>query len=44
MCVFGWLLLMVEGVEVDDVIGMFVCEVEWYGMNVIVLIGDKDFV
>ncbi|KVG64178.1 DNA polymerase I [Burkholderia pseudomultivorans] len=38
----GWPLLMVEGVEADDVIGTLAREAERRGMNVIVSTGDKD--
>lgn len=38
----GWPLLMVDGVEADDVIGTLAAEAERHGMNVIVSTGDKD--
>ena len=38
----GWPLLMVEGVEADDVIGTLAREGERRGMKVIVSTGDKD--
>ncbi|RQR56460.1 DNA polymerase I [Burkholderia sp. Bp9140] len=38
----GWPLLMVEGVEADDVIGTLAREAGRHGMNVIVSTGDKD--
>ncbi|CAG4886449.1 DNA polymerase I [Paraburkholderia saeva] len=38
----GWPLLMIEGVEADDVIGTLCCAAEKHGMNVIVSTGDKD--
>ncbi|MBR8133480.1 DNA polymerase I [Burkholderia ambifaria] len=38
----GWPLLMVDGVEADDVIGTLAREAERHGMNVIVSTGDKD--
>ncbi|AYQ42868.1 DNA polymerase I [Burkholderia aenigmatica] len=38
----GWPLLMVEGVEADDVIGTLAREAERHGMNVVVSTGDKD--
>jgi len=38
----GWPLLMIEGVEADDVIGTLAREAEKRGMNVIVSTGDKD--
>ncbi|HWX10722.1 MAG TPA: 5'-3' exonuclease H3TH domain-containing protein, partial [Trinickia sp.] len=38
----GWPLLMVDGVEADDVIGTLAAEAEREGMNVIVSTGDKD--
>ncbi|MBV8261129.1 MAG: DNA polymerase I, partial [Paraburkholderia sp.] len=38
----GWPLLMIEGVEADDVIGTLACQAEKLGMNVIVSTGDKD--
>ncbi|RQS24552.1 DNA polymerase I [Burkholderia sp. Bp8998] len=38
----GWPLLMVEGVEADDVIGTLAREAEQHGMKVIVSTGDKD--
>jgi DNA polymerase-1 len=38
----GWPLLMIEGVEADDVIGTLARDAEKRGMNVIVSTGDKD--
>jgi DNA polymerase I len=38
----GWPLVMVDGVEADDVIGTLAAEAEREGMNVIVSTGDKD--
>ena len=38
----GWPLLMIEGVEADDVIGTLAKEAEQRGMKVIVSTGDKD--
>ncbi|WP_042302782.1 DNA polymerase I [Paraburkholderia kururiensis] len=38
----GWPLLMIDGVEADDVIGTLAREAERHGMNVIVSTGDKD--
>ncbi|PLZ00979.1 DNA polymerase I [Burkholderia sp. WAC0059] len=38
----GWPLLMIEGVEADDVIGTLAREAERRGMKVIVSTGDKD--
>ncbi|QCP54571.1 DNA polymerase I [Trinickia violacea] len=38
----GWPLLMVDGVEADDVIGTLATQAEAHGMNVIVSTGDKD--
>jgi DNA polymerase-1 len=38
----GWPLLMIEGVEADDVIGTLAVGAEKRGMNVIVSTGDKD--
>ncbi|MEA3120454.1 MAG: polymerase [Paraburkholderia sp.] len=38
----GWPLLMVDGVEADDVIGTLAAEAEREGMNVLVSTGDKD--
>ncbi|MGF6775124.1 DNA polymerase I [Paraburkholderia sp. GAS334] len=38
----GWPLLMIDGVEADDVIGTLCCAAEKHGMNVIVSTGDKD--
>ncbi|WP_438332911.1 DNA polymerase I [Burkholderia pseudomallei] len=38
----GWPLLMIEGVEADDVIGTLAKQAEQHGMNVIVSTGDKD--
>ncbi|MEW6342503.1 MAG: DNA polymerase I [Pseudomonadota bacterium] len=38
----GWPLLMIEGVEADDVIGTLSVAAEKRGMNVIVSTGDKD--
>jgi DNA polymerase-1 len=38
----GWPILMVEGVEADDVIGTLSVEAARAGMNVVVSTGDKD--
>ncbi|MEW9582730.1 DNA polymerase I [Paraburkholderia sp. DGU8] len=38
----GWPLLMIDGVEADDVIGTLSTTAEQFGMNVIVSTGDKD--
>ncbi|KWE58807.1 DNA polymerase I [Burkholderia ubonensis] len=38
----GWPLLMVDGVEADDVIGTLAREAERHGMKVVVSTGDKD--
>jgi DNA polymerase I len=38
----GWPLLMVEGVEADDVIGTLAARAEQAGMRVVVSTGDKD--
>jgi DNA polymerase-1 len=38
----GWPILMVEGVEADDVIGTLSAEASKAGMNVVVSTGDKD--
>jgi DNA polymerase-1 len=38
----GWPILMVEGVEADDVIGTLSFEAARAGMNVVVSTGDKD--
>src|SRR5258708_5651455 len=38
----GWPLLMIDGVEADDVIGTLSTAAESQGMNVIVSTGDKD--
>ena len=39
----GWPLLMVEGVEADDVIGTLAHQAEQHGMRVVISTGDKDF-
>lgn len=44
VCVFGLLLLCVEGVEVDDVIGILVCSSVVVDCLVVIFIGDKDMV
>ncbi len=38
----GWPILMVEGVEADDVIGTLAVEASKLGMNTVVSTGDKD--
>ena len=38
----GWPLLMVEGVEADDVIGTLACEAQKHGMRTVISTGDKD--
>jgi len=39
----GWPLLMIEGVEADDVIGTLAHEAERRGINTVISTGDKDF-
>ncbi|HEX7648914.1 MAG TPA: DNA polymerase I, partial [Noviherbaspirillum sp.] len=38
----GWPILMVEGIEADDVIGTLAVDAVKHGMNTIVSTGDKD--
>jgi DNA polymerase-1 len=38
----GWPILMVDGVEADDVIGTLACQATARGMNTVVSTGDKD--
>lgn len=38
----GWPILMVEGIEADDVIGTLACEATGQGLKTIVSTGDKD--
>ena len=38
----GWPLLMVDGVEADDVIGTLAVEAVKHGMNTVISTGDKD--
>jgi len=38
----GWPILMVEGIEADDVIGTLACEATGNGLKTIVSTGDKD--
>ncbi len=38
----GWPILMIEGIEADDVIGTLACEATGLGMKTIVSTGDKD--
>ncbi len=38
----GWPILMVEGIEADDVIGTLACEATRRGLKTIVSTGDKD--
>ncbi len=38
----GWPLLMIEGVEADDVIGTLACEAHRQGIRTVVSTGDKD--
>ncbi|MCM0043213.1 MAG: DNA polymerase I [Burkholderiaceae bacterium] len=38
----GWPILMVEGIEADDVIGTLACEATGAGLKTIVSTGDKD--
>ena len=38
----GWPLLIVEGVEADDVIGTLACEARRRGMRTLISTGDKD--
>jgi DNA polymerase-1 len=38
----GWPLLMIEGVEADDVIGTLAHEAEKHGMRTVISTGDKD--
>lgn len=40
----GLLLIIEDGVEVDDVIGIFVCQVSEQGIDIFISIGDKDMV
>ena len=39
----GWPLLMIEGVEADDVIGTLAHEAQQRGMRIVISTGDKDF-
>src|SRR5208282_2402009 len=39
----GWPLLMIEGVEADDVIGTLAHEAQQLGMRIVISTGDKDF-
>jgi len=39
----GWPMLMVDGVEADDVIGTLARQAEAAGMRVVISTGDKDF-
>ena len=38
----GWPILMIEGIEADDVIGTLACEATGQGLKTIVSTGDKD--
>ncbi|WP_175626941.1 MULTISPECIES: DNA polymerase I [Oxalobacteraceae] len=38
----GWPILMVEGIEADDVIGTLAVEAVKHGMNTVISTGDKD--
>ena len=38
----GWPILMIDGVEADDVIGTLAHEAEKYGMRTVISTGDKD--
>jgi DNA polymerase-1 len=38
----GWPLLMIDGVEADDVIGTLACAAERQGIEVVIATGDKD--
>ncbi|MEO6353900.1 MAG: DNA polymerase I [Burkholderiaceae bacterium] len=38
----GWPILMIEGIEADDVIGTLAVEAVKYGMDTVVSTGDKD--
>src|SRR5512140_1179144 len=38
----GWPLLMIEGVEADDVIGTLTCQARERGIEVMIATGDKD--
>jgi DNA polymerase-1 len=38
----GWPLMMIEGVEADDVIGTLACQAEASGMETLISTGDKD--
>jgi DNA polymerase I len=38
----GWPILMIEGVEADDVIGTLAVEAARHGMNTVISTGDKD--
>lgn len=40
----GFLLIVEFGVEVDDVIGILVCRVIVYGIDIFISMGDKDMV
>ncbi|TMH00830.1 MAG: DNA polymerase I, partial [Betaproteobacteria bacterium] len=40
--VHGWPLLMVEGVEADDVIGTLARQAEAQGIDILISTGDKD--
>lgn len=40
----GLLIIIEEGVEVDDVIGILVCQVFEQGIDILISIGDKDMV
>lgn len=39
---FGWPLLMIDGVEADDVIGTLACRAREQGLRVLISTGDKD--
>ncbi|NMM27092.1 MAG: DNA polymerase I [Glaciimonas sp.] len=38
----GWPILMIEGIEADDVIGTLAVEAAKHGMNTVISTGDKD--
>ena len=42
MQAMGWPILMIEGVEADDVIGTLAHEAQKNGMRTVVSTGDKD--
>ncbi|HYD80641.1 MAG TPA: DNA polymerase I [Paucimonas sp.] len=42
VCALGWPILMVEGIEADDVIGTLAVQAVGHGLKTIVSTGDKD--